>query len=134
MKSQSYRTGVHKIAREKLLANTHIEDYLQMDLRTELEMEMLKKMSRECAKAKELAIKEASHTVEIEDIKHVVENDKMVGDMIEEIVKEWDTQKEAFYKQTGFNHQNEIVAQVTFVECSWRAACSKPLFISTDKP
>ncbi|XP_073107900.1 uncharacterized protein [Elaeis guineensis] len=99
-----------QIACEKLLANTHIEDYLQMDLRTELELEMLKKMSREYAKAKELAVKEASRVVEVDDIKHIAEHDKMVGDMVEEIVKEWDTQKEAFYKQTGINHQNEIVA------------------------
>lgn len=60
--------------------------------------------------------KGASHVLEIEDIKHIAENSKMVGDMVEEIVKEWDAQKEAFYKQTGINHQNEIVAVNSFDE------------------
>ncbi|XP_026664653.1 uncharacterized protein LOC103717432 isoform X4 [Phoenix dactylifera] len=105
-----------QIACEKLLANTHIEDYLRMDLGTKLELETLKKMSTEYAKAKELAIKEASQMVEIEDIKHIAENNKMVGDMVKEIVKEWDAQKEAFYKQTGISHQNEIVAANGFDE------------------
>ncbi|XP_010935449.1 uncharacterized protein [Elaeis guineensis] len=122
-----------QIACEKLLTNTHIEDYLRMDLGTELELQTLKKMSTEYAKVKELAIQEASHAVEIKDIKHIAENNKMVGDMVQEIVKEWDAQKEAFYKQTGISHQNEIVAhqQLTVVKCFGLAACSKPLFRST---
>ena len=60
--------------------------------------------------------KEASHAVEIKDIKHIAENNKMVGDMVQEIVKEWDAQKEAFYKQTGISHPNEIVAVNGFNE------------------
>lgn len=54
--------------------------------------------------------------MEIEDIKHIAENNKMVGDMVQEIVKEWDAQKEGFYKQTGISHQNKIVAVNGFGE------------------
>lgn len=108
-----------QIACEKLLANTHIEDYLQMDLGVGLELETFKKMSKEYMKAKEFAIKEASHTVEIKDIKHIAENNNMAGNMVEKIVKEWDAQKEIFYKQTGISRQNDMVAVNGFEELEY---------------
>jgi len=43
---------------------------------------------------------EAGQTVNIEDAKHVLQSDKLLGDKIDEAVKEWDAQKE-FYERTG---------------------------------
>ena len=44
---------------------------------------------------------EASQTVNIEDAKHILQSDKLLGDKIDdEAVKEWDAQKE-FYERTG---------------------------------
>lgn len=90
-----------QIAYEKLFSNTRIDDFLHLDLGAELEMKELKKMSSEYAKAKELAVKEASNRVDVENIKHISEDKKLVGDMVAEIVEEWDAQKDEFYKQTG---------------------------------
>ena len=59
---------------------------------------------------------EASGTVDVKDIKHIAENKKPVGNMVEGIVKEWDAQKETFYKQTGISQRNEIVAVDEFEE------------------
>lgn len=105
-----------QIAYEKLLSNTKIEDYVHMDLGAELDLETLKKMSTEYAKAKELAIREASGTVDVEDIKHLAEKKKLVGNMIENIVGEWDAQKDTFSKQTGITRGNELVAVDEFTE------------------
>ncbi|ONK74600.1 uncharacterized protein A4U43_C03F8160 [Asparagus officinalis] len=105
-----------QIAYEKLLSNTRIEEFLHMDLDTELDLEALKKMSAEYAEAKESAIREASETVNVEDIKHIAENKKLVGNMVEDIVKEWDVQKEEFYKQTGISSQKEMVPVDEFEE------------------
>jgi len=38
--------------------------------------------------------------VNIEDAKHILQSDKLLGDKIDEAVKEWDAQKE-FYERTG---------------------------------
>lgn len=105
-----------QVAYEKLLANTRIEDYLHMNLGVELDLQSLKKMSTEYAEAKKLAIGEVSQTVDVEDIKHITENKKLVGSMVEEIVEEWDAQKEAFYEQTGISRRNELVAVDDFDE------------------
>ncbi|XP_072989136.1 uncharacterized protein [Typha latifolia] len=105
-----------QIAYDKLFANTHIEDYLHMDLGVEMELGTLKKMSKEYEQAKEFAIKEASEKVEVEDIKHIQETKKTASTMVEEIMKEWDTQKEQFYNQTGISRRNEIVAVDAFDE------------------
>jgi len=40
----------------------------------------------------------------------------IVSCMVEGIVKEWDAQKETFYKQTGISQRNEIVAVDEFEE------------------
>lgn len=47
---------------------------------------------------------EASQTVDIEDAKHILQSDKLLGDKIDEVVKEWDAQKEEFYERTGVQH------------------------------
>ncbi|KAK6945141.1 snRNA-activating protein complex subunit 1 [Dillenia turbinata] len=96
---QNARVGV---AYKKLLENTRIEHFLHMDLGAESDVEMLKKMSTDYAKAKELAIKEASEVVDVENVKHLSENKNLIGDVVEKIAQEWIIQKQAFYEKTGF--------------------------------
>ncbi|KAI3862556.1 hypothetical protein MKX03_037660 [Papaver bracteatum] len=91
-----------QVACKTLLTNTQIERFLHMDLGMELDQRVLKKMSSEYSAAKELAIKEAEKTVDIENIKHITENKKLIGDV-----------KEVFYEQTGINRTgNEGERQV----------------------
>ncbi|GMH18965.1 hypothetical protein Nepgr_020806 [Nepenthes gracilis] len=87
---------------EKLLLNENIESYLYMDMGMELDLKAMKKISREYADAKELAIKEASRVVDVENVKHIAENKTSVGDDVEVITQEWNNRKEMFYQQTGF--------------------------------
>ncbi|KAI8016703.1 hypothetical protein LOK49_LG05G01926 [Camellia lanceoleosa] len=70
----------------------------------ELDVDVLKKMSTDYAVAKELAIKEASEVVDVQNIKHIAENKKLIGEMVEKTAQDWNTQKESFYQQTGLNH------------------------------
>ncbi|KAF0894228.1 hypothetical protein E2562_037727 [Oryza meyeriana var. granulata] len=91
----------------RLFLNTQIESYMHMDLGLELELDKIKKSSTDYAKAKELAFAEASQIVGVEDARHIVENDKLLGDRVEEIVKEWDSQKEMFYEKTRV-HRDEL--------------------------
>ncbi|KAF0894230.1 hypothetical protein E2562_037727, partial [Oryza meyeriana var. granulata] len=96
-----------QFACDKLFLNTQIESYMHMDLGLELELDKIKKSSTDYAKAKELAFAEASQIVGVEDARHIVENDKLLGDRVEEIVKEWDSQKEMFYEKTRV-HRDEL--------------------------
>ncbi|KAK9268529.1 hypothetical protein L1049_000282 [Liquidambar formosana] len=98
-----------QVAYKKLLQNTQIERFLHMDLGMELEVKALKKMSTEYAEAKELAIKEASDVVDVENIKHISENKELIGDVVEKITEDWNAQKEVFHQQTGISqhHTNE---------------------------
>jgi hypothetical protein len=47
-------------------------------------------------------------SVDMEDPKHSLQNDKLLGDRVEEIVKEWDAQKEEFYQKTGVSPGDEL--------------------------
>ena len=51
---------------------------------------------------------EACQTVDIEDAKHILQSDKLLGDKIDEVVKEWDAQREVFYERTGLSRGNEL--------------------------
>ncbi|GAB4828249.1 hypothetical protein Ancab_035161 [Ancistrocladus abbreviatus] len=86
---------------EKLFANSKIEHYLHMDMGTELELEALKKISKEYADAKGFAIQEASGTVDVDNIKHIAESRISIAEEVEMITSEWNNQKETFYEQTG---------------------------------
>lgn len=97
-----------KYACDKLFANTQIESYMRTDLGEEFEVDNIKKLSMDYAKAKELAFAEASETVDVEDAKHILQNGKLLGDRVEEIVKEWDAQKEEFYEKTGVSCHYEL--------------------------
>jgi snRNA-activating protein complex subunit 1 len=44
----------------------------------------------------------------MEDVKHILQNDKLLGDKVEEIVKKWDAQKEEFYQKTGVSPYDEL--------------------------
>ncbi|GJN09422.1 hypothetical protein PR202_ga27428 [Eleusine coracana subsp. coracana] len=97
-----------KFASDKLFANTQLESYMHMDLGAEFELDSIKKLSKEYAEAKELALAEASQTIDVEDARHILQNDKLLGDRVDEVVKEWDAQKEEFYEKTGLSRGNEL--------------------------
>lgn len=97
-----------KFACDKLFTNTQAESYMHLDLGAEFELDSIKKLSKEYAEAKELALAEASQTVDIEDAKHILQSDKLLGDKIDEVVKDWDAQKEEFYERTGLSRGNEL--------------------------
>ncbi|KAF0930750.1 hypothetical protein E2562_034939 [Oryza meyeriana var. granulata] len=99
-----------QFACDKLFLNTQIESNMHMDLGSELELDKIKKSSTDYAKAKELAFAEASQIVDVEDARHIVENDKLLGDRVEEIVKEWDSQKEMFYEKTRVRRDELAIA------------------------
>ncbi|XP_068635700.1 uncharacterized protein [Aristolochia californica] len=96
-----------KVAYDKLLANTQIEEYLHMDLDNELDLKGLKKISLEYTEAKKSAIKDASVVVGVEDIEHIAGSRKLVGDAIEEISKEWSAEKDRLYQKTGIFPKQE---------------------------
>ncbi|PHT52179.1 hypothetical protein CQW23_06641 [Capsicum baccatum] len=99
-----------QIACEKLFANTRIEHFTNMDMGSELEVDLLKQKSTEYARAKELAIKGASDTVDIENIKHMTENRTLIGDLVGKTADDWKAQKELFYQKTGIRHQPVVVS------------------------
>ncbi|CAD6251473.1 unnamed protein product [Miscanthus lutarioriparius] len=75
----------------------------------EFELDSIKKMSKEYAEAKELALAEASQIVEVEDAKHLLQSDKLLGDKIDEVVKEWDSPNEGFYQRTGLSRGDQLM-------------------------
>ncbi|KAM3290010.1 hypothetical protein P3S67_018299 [Capsicum chacoense] len=107
-------TGVQnasiQIACKKLFADTRIEHFTHMDMGSELEVDLLKQKSTEYARAKELAIKGASDTVDIENIKHITQNQTLIGDLVGKTADDWKAQKELFYQKTGIRHQPVIVS------------------------
>nr|GMC65170.1 Small nuclear RNA activating complex (SNAPc), subunit SNAP43 [Ipomoea batatas] len=70
-----------------------------------LSLDLIKQRSTEYAMAKKQAIEEASKAVDIENIKHIVENKRSIGETIEQKGADWNAQKDAFYQQTGCAHQ-----------------------------
>ncbi|KAL0333956.1 UNVERIFIED_CONTAM: hypothetical protein Sangu_1551800 [Sesamum angustifolium] len=70
----------------------------------ELEVDLLKRRSSDYALAKELAIKEASQVIDVQNVKHITENKRLFGEMVEKTAADWNSQKELFYEQTGFDH------------------------------
>lgn len=93
---------------DKLFANTQAESYMHMDLGAEFELDSIKKLSKEYAEAKELALAEASQIVDVKDASHLLQSEKLLGDKIDEVVKEWDAQKEAFYERTGLSCDDQF--------------------------
>ncbi|XP_009617488.1 uncharacterized protein LOC107773028 [Nicotiana tabacum] len=94
-----------RIASKKLFANTQIKHFTHMDMGMELEVDLLKQKSAEYARAKELAIRAARDMVDVENIKHITENQTLIGDVVEKTAEDWKAQKEIFYQQTGIGFQ-----------------------------
>ncbi|KAK2411707.1 Small nuclear RNA activating complex (SNAPc), subunit SNAP43 protein [Trifolium repens] len=95
-----------QVAYEKLFGSTPIENYVRMDLGMEVDLNLLKKMSAEYAEAKNVAIKEASSILDVQNIKHISEDKELIGDVVEKIADEWQVQKQTFYKQTGLGEND----------------------------
>ncbi|KAI8005362.1 hypothetical protein LOK49_LG08G00741 [Camellia lanceoleosa] len=108
-----------QVAHKKLFSNTRIENFIHMDLGMELDVDVLKKMSTAYAVAKELAIKEASELVDVQNIKHIAENKKLIGEVMEKTAQDWNTQKESFYQQTGLNQAAGNLHKSSFVVTSF---------------
>ena len=39
----------------------------------------------------------------MENIKHIAENQRLIGDVVEQTAADWNSQKETLYRQTGFS-------------------------------
>ncbi|KAG4970749.1 hypothetical protein JHK82_036443 [Glycine max] len=90
-----------QVAYEKLFDSTSIDNYIQMDLGLEVDLDLLKKKSSGYATAKNVAIQEASNILDVENIKHLQKDKELIGDVVEKVANDWHVQKQTFYKQTG---------------------------------
>ncbi|GAV64756.1 LOW QUALITY PROTEIN: SNAPc_SNAP43 domain-containing protein, partial [Cephalotus follicularis] len=88
-----------QVAYEKLFANTRIEHFLHMDLGMEVDLNVLKKISTDYAEAKKQAIEEASKLVDVQSIKHILNDSDSLGDVVDKIYENWNVQKQVFYEQ-----------------------------------
>ncbi|CAN6459655.1 unnamed protein product [Victoria cruziana] len=89
-----------RVAYDKLLSKTQFKEYMHMDIAAALDLEELKKLSKQYAKEKELAIDAAGKAVSVEDIKHI-RDANLVGDEVEKIAGCWEMQKQQLYQKTG---------------------------------
>lgn len=94
-----------QVAYEKLFASTRIEHFIHMDLGMEVDLNVLKKMSTEYAEAKKQAIQEASEVVDVQNVKHIVDDQELMGDVVGKIAENWNVQRELFYQQTRMDQQ-----------------------------
>lgn len=94
-----------QVAYNKLLANSRIEHFLHMDMGMEFDLKGLNKISTEYANARKLAIEEASKVVDVQNIKHISEDKKLIGDVVNKTAENWNAQKEVFYQKTGLNQR-----------------------------
>ncbi|KAI9080625.1 hypothetical protein K1719_037382 [Acacia pycnantha] len=49
---------------------------------------------------------EASNDVDVQNIKHISENNELLGDAVEKIGDDWQAQRESFCKQTGLGNDD----------------------------
>ncbi|KAF8079464.1 hypothetical protein N665_1026s0021 [Sinapis alba] len=92
-----------RCAYQKLTSETEIEKFIHLDMGNEVDLSPLHKMSIEYAEAKKRAMKSAGEIVEIGDIKHIAEEKELVGEKVEKLKEEWDSQKLSFYEKTKFD-------------------------------
>ncbi|CAA0809909.1 Small nuclear RNA activating complex (SNAPc)-subunit SNAP43 protein [Striga hermonthica] len=90
-------------AYRKLFADSRLGHFIHMDLGTELDVNLLKEKSSDYALAKEIAIKEAGQVIDVENIKHIVENKKVIGEVVEKAATDWNSEKEMLYERTGLS-------------------------------
>ncbi|KAH9755534.1 Small nuclear RNA activating complex (SNAPc) subunit SNAP43 protein [Citrus sinensis] len=100
-----------QVAYEKLFASTRIEHFIHMDLGAEVDLNVLKKMSTEYAEAKRQAIQEASEVVDVQNVKHIQDDQELMGDVVGKIAENWNVQKELFYQQTRMDQQPAAAEQ-----------------------
>lgn len=50
-----------------------------------------------------LLVKEASQVVDVDNIKHIAETQRLIGDVVEKTAADWTSQKELLYQQTSFS-------------------------------
>ncbi|KAL6137616.1 hypothetical protein ACLB2K_062906 [Fragaria x ananassa] len=81
-----------RAACEKLFGESKIEEFIHMDLGMEVDLGKVKQMSREYKELKRVAAVEGG-------------DEELLGDVIEKIAKEWDAQREVFYRQTGLSQK-----------------------------
>ncbi|KDO68899.1 hypothetical protein CISIN_1g036901mg [Citrus sinensis] len=94
-----------------LFASTRIEHFIHMDLGMEVDLNVLQKMSTEYAEAKKQAIQEASEVVDVQNVKHIVDDQELMGDVVEKITENWNVQRELFYQQTRMDQQPPAAEQ-----------------------
>ncbi|GER29722.1 small nuclear RNA activating complex (SNAPc) [Striga asiatica] len=85
----------------RLFADSRLGHFIHMDLGTELDVNLLKEKSSDYALAKEIAIKEAGQMIDVENIKHIVENKRVIGEVVEKAATDWNSEKEMLYERTG---------------------------------
>ncbi|CAM8928344.1 unnamed protein product [Rhodiola kirilowii] len=93
-----------RVAYKKLFENTEIERFLDFDMNAELGLDEIKKLTTEYARAKKMAVSEASQVVDVQNIEHIAENKKHIGEVMEEINTKWNEQKELFHQQTSLDN------------------------------
>ncbi|KAK1353750.1 hypothetical protein POM88_052115 [Heracleum sosnowskyi] len=94
-----------RIAQKKLFENSQIEHFIHMDLGMELDVYHLKKMSTDYERAKKLAVKEVGDSIDIQDIEHLTENHRLIGDVVGDTSEEWSHVKELFYQNTRYGQR-----------------------------
>lgn len=47
--------------------------------------------------------------VDVENIKHIAENQRLIGNVVEQTAADWNSQKETLYQQTGFSPPTSAV-------------------------
>ncbi|KAG2325068.1 hypothetical protein Bca4012_039550 [Brassica carinata] len=92
-----------RCAYRKLTSETEIEQFIHLDMGNEVDLSAQHKMSIEYAEAKKRAMKSAGEIVEIGDIKHIAEEKELMGERVEKLKEEWDSQKLSFYEKTKFD-------------------------------
>ncbi|KAM7268892.1 hypothetical protein ACFE04_011058 [Oxalis oulophora] len=95
-----------KVACDKLFKDTRIDHFLDMDLGSEIDLEELRKFSTEYEDAKKRAIEEASKQVDVENIKHIIENKELMVDVLDKMSDDWNAGREMFRDQARMKQQH----------------------------
>ncbi|GER31357.1 small nuclear RNA activating complex (SNAPc), partial [Striga asiatica] len=88
-------------AYRKLFADSRLGHFIHMGLGTELDVNLLKEKSSDYALAKEIAIKEAGQVIDVQNITHIVEDKRVIGEVVEKAATDWNSEKEMLYERTG---------------------------------
>ncbi|AEE79061.1 Small nuclear RNA activating complex (SNAPc), subunit SNAP43 protein [Arabidopsis thaliana] len=103
-----------RFAYEKLICDTSINQFIHLDMGKEVDLNSLDKMSIEYAEAKKRAVE--GEIMEIDDIKHISEEKELMGERMEKLKEEWDSQRLYFYEQTKLDGFTTTPKQLTNVE------------------